>query len=130
MKNFEQTNTAKKIALSIKPVGLILLLLFILVIQNCYSQVTVPYTSSGTFTVPAGVTSVTIECWGGGGAGGGVKSNGNYGGAGGAGGAYASKVITVTPGSTYTVNVGQGGNGGKNDGPAGGDSWFISTSTV
>ena len=28
------------------------------------------FTTSGTYTVPAGVTSITVECWGGGGAGG------------------------------------------------------------
>ena len=28
------------------------------------------FTSSGSFTVPSGVTSITVECWGGGGAGG------------------------------------------------------------
>jgi hypothetical protein len=132
MKKIEKTETTNEILFGMKPVGFILLIPLLFLIQNSYSQVTVPYTTSGTytFTVPSGVSSITVECWGGGGAGGGVKSNGNYGGAGGAGGAYASKVITVTPGSNYTVTVGKGGNGGTGDGPSGGDSWFGSTTTV
>jgi hypothetical protein len=55
--------------------------------------VSVKYTSSGTFTPPAGITNIPVECWGGGGAGGSAwKTNGatgNAGGGGGGGGAYA-----------------------------------------
>ncbi len=132
MKRFETTKKAGWHFLRNKPVGLVLLVSLLFVIPDSYAQVSVPYTSHGTytFTVPAGVTSVTVECWGAGGAGGGATSNGYYGGAGGAGGAYASKVITVTPGNNYTVTVGQGGNGGTGNGPSGGDSWFKNTSTV
>ena len=36
------------------------------------AQTTVTYTANGTFTVPAGVTTVKVEAWGGGGAGGGT----------------------------------------------------------
>ena len=73
-------------------------------------QVTTTYSTSGsyTFTVPAGVTSVTVECWGGGGNGGNRTSNGTTGGGG--GGAYARSVISVVPGSTYDVRVGTGGS--------------------
>jgi hypothetical protein len=131
MKKLEKEKITNEIRFRIKRNSLILFIFLLFLIQNCYSQVTVPYTTSGThtFNVPSGVTSVTVECWGGGGAGGGAKSK-NKGGAGGAGGAYASKVITVTPDSNYTVTVGQGGTGGTGNGPSGGDSWFISTSTV
>ena len=89
----------------------------------------VTYTSNGTFTVPAGVTSITVECWGGGGAGGAARGNPSAGG-GGAGGTYAYKVVTVVPGNTYTVTVGNGGAGGTGDGSPGDPSWFGSTGTV
>ncbi|MEK8180954.1 LamG-like jellyroll fold domain-containing protein [Flavobacterium buctense] len=82
------------------------------------------FTSSGTFTVPAGVYQVTVEAWGGGGKGGDGLNLGRVGGGGG-GGAYASKSIPVVPGNTYTVNVGLGATSVAN----GGDSWFIDTST-
>lgn len=81
------------------------------------------YTSSGTWTAPAGVTSILVQCWGGGG--GGRNGNG-AGGRGGGGGAYSEKIVSVTPGNSYTVTVGNGG-GANTDG---GDSWFDSTGTV
>jgi hypothetical protein len=58
------------------------------------------FTTSGTFTVPAGVTSVTIEVVG---AGGNGWLNG---GGGGGGGGYAMGVYTVTPSSILNVTVG------------------------
>ena len=86
---------------------------------------------TGEWTAPTGVTSVTVECWGGGGAGGGdAQTNPNVGG-GGAGGAYARKVVSVTPGNTYTVTVGTGGAGNlAADGDAGTASWFSTAGTV
>ncbi|MFN7013460.1 MAG: LamG domain-containing protein, partial [Bacteroidia bacterium] len=82
------------------------------------------FTSSGTFTVPAGVYQVTVEAWGGGGKGGDGLNVGKVGGGGG-GGAYSAKSIAVIPGNTYTVNVGLGATNSSN----GGDSWFIDTTT-
>jgi len=61
----------------------------ILFFQQGNSQVSQTFTSSGSFIVPAGVSSIKVEVWGGGGAGGGVTTNGTYGGAGGAGGRNA-----------------------------------------
>jgi len=59
------------------------------------------FNSSGTWTVPAGVTSVKVEAWGSGGAG----SGGGYG-----GGAYAATDnIVVTPGANIPYVVGAGG---------------------
>lgn len=87
------------------------------------------FTSSGTFTVPAGVTSVIVECWGGGGAGGAATGNPAAGG-GGAGGSYAIKVLTVSPGNNYTVTVGTGGIGGSGAGPSGNPSWFSTMGTI
>ena len=63
------------------------------------------FTSSGTFTVPANVTSITIELVGAGG------SGGINGGGGGGGGGYATGVYTVVPLSDYTVTVGVAGGG-------------------
>ena len=68
-------------------------------------QVVQLFTSSGTWTAPAGVSSIKAECWAGGGDGSGVS--GSTGGAGGGGGEYAAEAtLTVTPGHTYTVTVG------------------------
>ena len=73
------------------------------------------FTQSGTFTVPAGVTSALVERWGAGGGAGGACSfevdDGYelaYGGSGGGGG-YSRAVISLTPGATYSVTVGAGG---------------------
>jgi len=78
-------------------------------------------TAPNSWTVPAGVTSITVQAWGAGGAGGGSTSNGN-GGSGGGGGAYASRTITVTPGSTINYTIGAGGIGSNGNGTAGGDT--------
>lgn len=82
------------------------------------------FTANGSFTVPAGVTSITVETWGAGGKGSTLSAN--NGGGGGGGGAYAKKVISTTPGSVYTVTVGTGATTTA----AGGDSWFGSSATV
>jgi hypothetical protein len=77
-------------------------------------------TTSGTWTCPAGVTSVQVEAWGGGGGGAGASSSTNlYTGGGGAGGNYARNTsVTVVPGTVYTVTVGAGGAAGGNTGTA------------
>lgn len=81
------------------------------------------FSSSGTFTVPAGVTSITVQAWGGGGRGGsrtfGSPDNTGFGGGG--GGGYSRSVIGVTSGATYTVTVGAGST---SNATPGGDSWF------
>lgn len=77
------------------------------------------FTSSGTFTVPAGVRSVNVHCTGGGGGGGGSRIRA-YGGGGGGGG-YTSYIngISVTPGANVPVVVGAGGAGGSRGGGKG-----------
>lgn len=81
------------------------------------------FTSSGIFTVPAGFTSIMVECWGAGGGGGG--SNPDPGG-GGAGGAYAKSILTLPSGSSHNVFVGNGGfEGFYSAGGTGGDSSFV-----
>ncbi|MCU7614279.1 Ig-like domain-containing protein [Chryseobacterium sp. GMJ5] len=63
--------------------------------------------SDQTFTVPAGVTSITMKVWG---AGGGGINHGYYDYTGGAGaGGYTTAKMTVTPGQILTIKVGQGG---------------------
>lgn len=52
---------------------------------------------AGTWTVPAGVTSVVVECWGGGGAG--AK------GAAGGGGAWSSGSLAVTAGQSLNYSI-------------------------
>ena len=88
-------------------------------IQNFYGTTklvpgSVSFTTAGTYSwvAPSGVTKVSVVAVGGGartGAGLGYKNN-----------------VTVTPGSSYTVVVGDSTNGSAN----GGDSFFINTSTV
>jgi hypothetical protein len=65
-----------------------------------------------TFTVPAGVTKIAVEAWGGGGTGGSTATSpflGAVGGGGGGGGGYVKAWFTVTPGSTVNIVVGKGG---------------------
>lgn len=79
------------------------------------------YTSNGTFTVPAGVTSVTVKAWGGGGGGGGGGS-GAAGGVG-AGAGFIQADLSVTPAEDLTIVVGGGGGAGTfvtNTGKGGG----------
>lgn len=63
------------------------------------------FTSSGSFVVPASVTTITVQVIGAGGNGGG------NGGGGGGGGGYAKGVYTVVPSSTIAVEVAAGGSG-------------------
>lgn len=88
----------------------------------------IEFTEPGTYLwqAPVGVTSVSAVAIGGGGGGG-----GNGGAGGGGGGLGWKNGISVTPGSFYTVVVGANGNGGAwGTNSNGGDSYFISTSTV
>jgi len=69
---------------------------------------------SGTWIVPDGVYSVTVQVWGGGGAGGSAfsgvaTSNTQARGGGGAGGSFASFTVSVTPGQIINYTVGKGG---------------------
>ena len=89
-------------------------------------------TSSGNWTVPPGVTEITVEGWGAGGAGGtAVGANkANRAGAGGGGGAYARKKLQVTPGQVLSLQIGQGGSAsGVLNGSAGGDTFIAGLTT-
>jgi len=66
---------------------------------------TVYASSSGTFTIPAGITRLKVTVIGGGGGGG----NRTDGGGGGGGGAAIKWLTSVTPGNTLMYSVGAGG---------------------
>lgn len=92
-------------------------LFFSLICFSPYLQTVTTFTTSGSFTVPAGVSSIFVEAWGAGGAGGSAvgSSSPQYramGGAGG-GGAYTFGTITVSPGDiiNFTVAPSTGLNG-------------------
>jgi hypothetical protein len=75
--------------------------------------VTQTFNSSGSFPVPAGVTSLQVEVWGAGGSGGAYNTDFTTGGSsdGGGGGAYARSLISVIPSTNYPYTVGTGGAG-------------------
>lgn len=80
------------------------------------------FTSSGTFTIPSGVTKVKITALGGGGGGAGVPGscgftvayNGGY------GGTAIAYVTGLTPGDTISITVGAAGTAGASGNNAGG----------
>lgn len=77
------------------------------------------FSASGNFVVPAGVTQVEVELWGGGS--GSYASTAGVASGGGSGGGYARKLVTgLTPGQTVAVTVGAGGAGGTAAGAAAG----------
>lgn len=91
-------------------------------------------TSSGTFTIPAGVTKVKVTIVGGGGGGGaafGDSGCGQPGGGGGGGsGSTAYKWLTgLTPGNTIGVTVGGGGTAGSGGAGGTGGSSSIQSGT-
>ena len=108
------------------------LILLLMNAHNVKGQTSQTFTATGSFTVPAGVTSITVECWGAGGGGGGASTTNPCAGGGGGGGSYARSIISVTPGNSYTVTVGTAGTAGAAGatGGTGGYSWFYSSSTI
>ena len=83
------------------------------------------FTSSGSWTVPAGITKAKVTVIGGGGGGGGVNGDGFVGGGGGGGGGSIRLVTGLTPGNSVTVTVGAGGTAANDTaGGAGGTSSF------
>jgi len=90
------------------------------------------FITSGTFTVPAGITTVFVTACAGGG-GGGYGNNGITGGGGG-GEAIVNYPYTVTPGANLTVTVGTGGarapSGASSSGSGGTNTVFDSITLV
>ena len=88
--------------------GAIMLLALVLLSENISSQTNTTYNIPGNhiFTIPAGVSNVTIEAWGGGGSAG-NKNNDARGGGG--GGGYVTNTYSVTGGQTISIVVGAGG---------------------
>ena len=81
------------------------------------APVTLNFSSSGSFTIPTGVTRFTITNLTGGGGGGGAgreKTNGGGGGGGGSGGLVASTALACNPGDVVQIVVGSGGIAGAN----------------
>lgn len=100
-----------------------------LLMFSCGMMGQVTYIAPGTYTwtCPPNVTSIQVEAWGAGGAGGGVGTAALFRVAGGGGGgSYAqSSGIPVVPGNAYTIIVGAGGTGvSAAVGNAGGSSSF------
>lgn len=78
-----------------------------------YAAMAEIFTSNGTFTVPAGVSSVSVDAWGAGGGG----ASGSSAAGGGGGGAYTRGAFnSLTGGNSIAVTVGTGGNAGSNGG--------------
>lgn len=86
-----------------------------------------PTAGSNSFVVPAGVTKIKVEVFGGGGGGkaGGTATLRN----GGGGGAFAMATLTVTAGETLTITTGAGGSGGAAP-TDGGDSKVLRGATA
>ena len=85
---------------------------FSITVNRTFSQTS--FTSSGTFAVPSGTSSLDAVLVVAGGGGGGT----DHGGGGGAGGLVFMPGYPVTPGGTITVTVGCGGISGQNSDPA------------
>ncbi|WP_304516826.1 YDG domain-containing protein, partial [Cecembia rubra] len=118
----------------IKKLGTLLgLILLLLIGQGVYGQTQVTVTldpAQTSWTVPAGVTSITVKAWGGGGGGGGSSFN-NSGGSGGGSGAYTIKTISIAnpnASNVFTYSVGTGGAGGAANGGNGGSGTSSSLS--
>ena len=108
-----------------------LIIILVLCLCSCALFAQSPFISNtpGTanWTVPYGVTSITVETWGAGGAGGGSAG---FPGGGGGGGGYNTSTISVTYGTVYSYTVGAGSAGTAGNGTAGGSSSFNSGTTA
>lgn len=97
------------------------------IVSNVAAIASQPYTSPGTytFTVPAGVTSLSLVTIGGGG-GGAQNTTAPSGGSGGLL-TYANSIV-VTPGETFTVVIGTGGTSGTTMGNSGAPTYIYRNS--
>ena len=81
------------------------------------------------WTVPSGITNISLLVVAGGGSGGGDGENDGVGGGGG-GGIYFNNNFSVTPGTNFTVVVGDGGTWVSGDGVDGENSTFGNVTTI
>ena len=87
------------------------------------------FASSGNFIVPAGITRVEVEVWGGGS--GSFASTSSVASGGGSGGGYARKRLTgLTPGQLIPVTIGAGGAAGSTGGSGAGSGQSSSFGTL
>lgn len=99
--------------------------------RNLFKTEIISASGAGTWTKPAGVTEVIVECWGAGGAGGGVSVQGPAGGGGGGGGSYArSKLTYGSAQQSISYSVGAGGIGTNGAGQTGEDSIWNTNQVV
>ena len=114
-----QTNFKKHIS---NKVTLLLFFLFYVFSTTTFAQTTVPFTSSTTWTCPAGVTSIQVKAYGAGGGGGYGGVTNKYGGGGGGGGGYSQNLtVSVTPTTIYNITIGTGGSASTASGTNGGN---------
>ena len=127
--DFRSINNTVLLFMPLKANRLLLMVLFVCLMPLVsFGQSLQIFNASGSFTVPAGVTSISVQAWGAGGAGGGATGGSTKAGGGGGGGGYSTATITVTPGATINYIVGTGGIGDTNDGENGGGTSFSSVS--
>lgn len=90
------------------------------------------FTSSGTWTIPAGVTKCKVYVTAAGGAGGTADGGGTKSGSGAGAGGTSIKIVTLS-GSTATITIGAGApsqGGSSSNGGDGGNSSFVNGSTI
>jgi len=98
--------------------------------EQAETQLVITTPGSGTFTVPAGVTEITVEAWGAGGSGGGVPLPITHRAGGGGGGAYARKTFRgVIPMSSIPYYVAPETGVSYTHGYSGKASWFYSNNS-
>lgn len=87
------------------------------------------FTDISSWTCPAWVTSVEVECWGAGGAGWGrTTTDGQWGGWG--GGAYSKKTVSTTPWNSYSYYAAQVTNWTSGAWANWNDTYWVDASTV
>jgi len=89
--------------------------IMLLFANGALAQTTENFTTPGatTWLCPLGVTSITVQAWGGGGSGGATTNGAGRAGGGGCGGSYVTNTLAVVPGVTYNITVGAGGVSGS-----------------
>ena len=101
----------RKAARQIMAAFFVAILLFMSGMATGQTTQTFTYTGAAqSFTVPPGVTSMTVKLWGAGGGAASYKANGGSGGS----GAYVTGTLSVTPGQALTIIVGGGGGASTN----------------